>query len=225
MEENRIAVVAELLRDSLAELLIPVVKLTIPLAGSSFALGLVLALALALVRLRRTPVLSQLAGFFIWFVRGTPMLVQLFIIFFGLPAVGLTVDPIPSAVMVFTANVGAYASEILRGAISAVPSGQWSAGRSLGLTEWAVLRLVVLPQAFRTAFPALVNTLLGLIKDTSLASAVTVVEMFMAAQLAAARTFEPFWLYMEAAAIYLLISTAVAAAGAAMERRLTIPAR
>ena len=207
---ERAADVATLMGEAFTELLIPVIELTIPLAAVSFALGLALAV-----------VLTTLAGFFIWFVRGTPMLVQLFIVFFGLPGLGLTVDPIPSAILVFTANVGAYASEILRGAIGAVPKG----GRSLGLTEAGVMRLIVLPQAMRTAFPALVNTLLGLIKDTSLASAVTVVEMFMAAQLAAARTFEPFWLYMEAAFIYLMISTVVAAAGAALEKRLALPGR
>lgn len=218
---ERAADVATLMGEAFTELLIPVIELTIPLAAVSFALGLALAVVLALVRIKEVPVATTLAGFFIWFVRGTPMLVQLFIVFFGLPGLGLTVDPIPSAILVFTANVGAYASEILRGAIGAVPKG----GRSLGLTEAGVMRLIVLPQAMRTAFPALVNTLLGLIKDTSLASAVTVVEMFMAAQLAAARTFEPFWLYMEAAFIYLMISTVVAAAGAALEKRLALPGR
>lgn len=222
---ERAADVATLMGEAFTELLIPVIELTIPLAAVSFALGLALAVVLALVRIKNVPVATTLAGFFIWFVRGTPMLVQLFIVFFGLPGLGLTVDPIPSAILVFTANVGAYASEILRGAIGAVPKGQWAAGRSLGLTEADVMRLIVLPQAMRTAFPALVNTLLGLIKDTSLASAVTVVEMFMAAQLAAARTFEPFWLYMEAAFIYLMISTVVAAAGAALEKRLALPGR
>ena len=219
---ERAADVATLMGEAFTELLIPVIELPIPLAAVSFALGLALAVVLALVRIKEVPVATTLAGFFIWFVRGTPMLVQLFIVFFGLPGLGLTVDPIPSAILVFTANVGAYASEILRGAI---PKGQWAAGRSLGLTEAGVMRLIVLPQAMRTAFPALVNTLLGLIKDTSLASAVTVVEMFMAAQLAAARTFEPFWLYMEAAFIYLMISTVVAAAGAALEKRLALPGR
>lgn len=225
LEATRVMEIVTLMRDALGELLVPVIERTIPLAAVSFVLGLALSLLIALVRMRRVPVVAAAAGAFVGFVCGTPMLVQLFIVFFGLPGLGLTVDPMPSAIVVFTANVGAYASEILRGAIGAVPKGQWAAGRSLGLTEGEVLRLIVLPQALRTAFPALVNTLLSLIKDTSLASSVTVVEMFMAAQLAAARTFEPFWLYMEAAFIYLLICAAVSAAGAALERRLAFPSQ
>lgn len=222
---ERAPALAELLANSFWELLPPIVELTIPITAASFVLGLAMALAAAIVRFKAVPVLSTVASVYVWLVRGTPLLVQLFVVFFGLPSLDILIDPVPAAIAVFALNVGAYASEILRGAIEGVPRGQWAAGRSLGLTEAKILRLIVLPQAMRSATPALMNTLVSLVKDTSLASSITVTEMFMTAQQIAARTYEPFWLYAEAAVLYLAICTVLTGVQMVLEKRLRVPGR
>ena len=192
---------------SFTKILIPGIKVTIPLTLVSFALSLVIGLLLALVQIANVPGLKQFARFYIWVFRGTPLIVQLFIIFFGLPNVGIVLDAFPAAVIGFGMNLGAYNAEAFRAAIAAVPSGQWDAARSVGLSYTQTLRKVVIPQSFGIAFPSLFNNLISLLKDTSLAASITVVELFTVTQQIAARTYEPFALYIEAAIIYLIFST------------------
>ena len=189
--------------DSFDKLLIPGLTVTIPLTLISFVVGLALAIAVALVRVAKVPVIQRIAQFYVWVFRGTPLLVQLFVIFFGLPSVGIVVPAFPSAIIAFSLNVGAYASETLRGAILAVPKGQIEAGLTTNLNYLTIMRLIVLPQAFKSAFPALFNTFISLVKDTSLAANITVAEMFMAAQRIVATTYEPLVLYCEVGLIYL----------------------
>ncbi len=199
--------VVEIISQSFFQILIPGIKVTIPLTIISFALGLLIALFLALVQIANVPVLKQFALVYIWFFRGTPLLVQLFIIFFGLPSLGVVLDAFPAAVITFALNSGAYNAETLRSAILAVPKGQTEAAELVGLTYGQTMRRIILPQAFPIAFPPLFNSLIGMVKDTSLASSITVIELFTKAQQIAARTFEPFVLYLEAAAIYLIFCT------------------
>ncbi len=206
--------------DSFSKLLIPGLTVTIPLTLISFAIGLVLAIIVALVRVAKIPVIQRVAQFYVWVFRGTPLLVQLFVIFFGLPSVGIVVPAFPSALIAFSLNVGAYASETLRGAILAVPKGQIEAGLTSNLSYLTVMRLIVLPQAFRSAFPALFNSFIALVKDTSLAANITVVEMFMAAQRIVATTYEPLVLYCEVGLIYLLFCTVLSWVQGVCERRL-----
>lgn len=198
---------AELLIQSIPGLLIPGLTVTIPLTLVSFGLGLILALFTALVQIARVPVLRQIARFYVWIIRGTPLLVQLYIIFYGLPSLNIKIDAIPSAIIAFTLSVGAYTSETLRAAILSVPQGQLEAGYCVGMTFSQTMRRIIIPQAFKTAFPPLFNSFIGLTKDTSLAANVTVLEMFMSAQRIAARTYEPFALYCEVGVIYLLFCT------------------
>lgn len=193
--------------DSFDKLLIPGLTVTIPLTLISFVVGLALAIAVALVRVAKVPVIQRIAQFYVWVFRGTPLLVQLFVIFFGLPSVGIVVPAFPSAIIAFSLNVGAYASETLRGAILAVPKGQIEAGLTTNLNYLTIMRLIVLPQAFKSAFPALFNTFISLVKDTSLAANITVAEMFMAAQRIVATTYEPLVLYCEVGLIYLAFCT------------------
>ena len=206
--------------DSFSKLLIPGLTVTIPLTLISFAIGLVLAIIVALVRVAKIPVIQRVAQFYVWVFRGTPLLVQLFVIFFGLPSVGIVVPAFPSALIAFSLNVGAYASETLRGAILAVPKGQIEAGLTSNLSYLTVMRLIVLPQAFRSAFPALFNSFIALVKDSSLAANITVVEMFMAAQRIVATTYEPLVLYCEVGLIYLLFCTVLSWVQGVCERRL-----
>ena len=206
--------------DSFDKLLIPGLTVTIPLTLISFVVGLALAIAVALVRVAKVPVIQRIAQFYVWVFRGTPLLVQLFVIFFGLPSVGIVVPAFPSAIIAFSLNVGAYASETLRGAILAVPKGQIEAGLTTNLNYLTIMRLIVLPQAFKSAFPALFNTFISLVKYTSLAANITVAEMFMAAQRIVATTYEPLVLYCEVGLIYLAFCTVLTWLQGICERQL-----
>lgn len=199
--------VTEILIDSFWKILVPGFTMTIPLTVISFSLALVIAVAAALVQFGNVKILKHIARFYVWVIRGTPVLVQLYIIFFGLPGLGIVLDPFPSAVIVFSVNEGAYAAETIRAALEAVPSGQIEAGYCVGMNYLQIIRRIVLPQAMRTAFPPLSNSLIGLIKETSLAANITVTEMFMATQRIVARTYEPLALYCEVGLIYLFFCT------------------
>ena len=204
MTGNRIL---DLMIESFGTILIPWLTMTLPLTAISFAIGLMIAVVTALVQFANIQGLKQLARFYVWVIRGTPLLVQLFVVFYGLPNVGILIDPFPAAVLVFSINQGAYCSETIRAALESVPAGQMEAGQCVGMSYLQIIRRIILPQAMRTAFPPLSNSLIGLVKDTSLAANITVVEMFMATQRIVARTFESLALYIEVGIIYLLFCT------------------
>ncbi|WP_289018756.1 amino acid ABC transporter permease [uncultured Ornithinimicrobium sp.] len=193
---------------------------TIPLAVVSFIVGLVLALGVALMRMSRSRVLSGLARAYISVIRGTPLLVQLFVIFYGLPSLGLLIDPWPSAVIAFSLNVGGYAAEVIRAAILSVPRGQWEAAYMAGMSHRLTLRRVILPQAARVSVPPLSNTFISLVKDTSLASLILVTELFREAQKVAAFSQEFMLLYMQAALVYWVFCLALSTGQNALEKRL-----
>lgn len=209
-----------LLVESFWQILLPGLTMTIPLTAISFAIALVIAVAVALVQFAKVPVLRQLARFYIWVIRGTPLLVQLFVVFYGLPHVGILIDAFPAAILVFSINQGAYCAETIRAALESVPVGQLEAAECAGLSWAQSIRRIVLPQALRTAFPSLANSLISMLKDTSLASTITVAEMFMATQRIAGRTFEYMPLYLEVAVIYLLFSTVLTKLQRLGEKRL-----
>ena len=210
----------ELFLDSFWVILLPGLLVTIPLTAISFALALVIAVIVALIQFAGVPVLSQIARFYIWIIRGTPLLVQLFIVFYGLPHVGVLIDPFVAAVVVFSINEGAYCSETMRAALESVPKGQLEAGLCAGMSWGQTIRRIVLPQAFRTAFPTLGNSLISMVKDTSLAANITVTEMFMTTQRIVARTYEPLLLYVEVALIYLICCTVLTKLQTSGEKRL-----
>jgi len=193
---------------------------TIPLALASFALGLVIALGIALMRLSGLRIVSGIARVYISLVRGTPLLVQLFVIFYGLPSLGIKIDPWPSAIIAFAVNVGGYAAEVIRAAILSVPKGQWEAGHTIGMSRAQTLRRIILPQAARVSVPPLSNTFISLVKDTSLASLILVTELFKQAQKIAAFTSEFLLLYMEAAVIYWVICLVLSSGQNVIEKRL-----
>ena len=186
----------------------------------SFALGLVLALVVALMRLSRVRVVSGIARAYVSVIRGTPLLVQLFVIFFGLPSVGVTISPWPSAIIAFTLNVGGYAAEVIRAAIQSVPKGQWEAAHMIGMSRPLALRRIILPQAARVSVPPLSNTFISLVKDTSLASLILVSEMFRQAQEIAAFSNQFLAIYIEAAVIYWVICLVLSSGQSVLEERL-----
>jgi cystine transport system permease protein len=193
---------------------------TIPLALASFAIGLVLALAVALMRLSSNPVVSNIARFYISVIRGTPLLVQLFVIFYGLPSIGVVIDPWPAAIIAFSLNVGGYAAEVIRAAILSVPRGQWEAAYTIRMSPVQTLTRVILPQAARVSVPPLSNTFISLVKDTSLASLILVTELFRNAQEIAAFSREFMVIYIEAAVIYWVICLVLSTGQSALEGRL-----
>ena len=210
-----------ILLDSFWKILLPGLTMTVPLTVIAFSFAMVIAVATAMVQYANVRVLRQLARFYIWVIRGTPLLVQLFLVFYGLPKLGIVLDPFPAAVIVFSINEGAYCAETMRGALESVPVGQMEAGYCVGMSYLQVMRRIVLPQAFRTAFPPLSNSLISMVKDTSLAANITVTEMFMATQRIVARTYEPLALYAEVALVYLLFSTVLTKLQRVGEKRLS----
>ena len=182
-------------------------RVTLTLTLVSGAVGLVLGTSAALGRTSRWRALRWLAGFYIWIIRGTPLLVQLFVVFYGFPSIGVHTNPFWSAVAVFAINEGAYCAETIRGSLESIPFGQMEAGYCVGMHYSQIMWHVVLPQALKNAFPALSNSLISMLKDTSLASNITVMEMFFQTQRIAGRNYRFMAMYLTVAFVYLIFST------------------
>lgn len=209
----------EIIKTSLPQLLAAGFKYTIPLAIISFFFGLIIALVTALIRLSRQRgafmILKWIASFYVWLFRSTPLLVQLFIVFFGLPYLrikgvlphGIKLEPFTAGIITFSLNTGAYASETIRAAISSVSTGQWEAGAAIGMTRLQILWRIILPQALRVALPPLSNSFISLVKDTSLAASITIMEMFAVSQQIAAENYQPLLMYTLVAMVYAVFTT------------------
>ena len=182
--------VLQILSESFTKILIPGILVTIPLTLISFALALVIAVVVAMVQYANVPVLKQISRFYIWLIRGTPLLVQLMVGFYGLKAFGIETTAFVTAVVVFALNEGAYCSETIRGCLESVPKGQMEAGYCVGMSYMQIMWHVVLPQAFRTAFPSLGNS-------------------FMRTRQIIGRTYVYLPLYIEVAIVYLLFCSVI----------------
>ncbi|MBU9317428.1 amino acid ABC transporter permease [Burkholderia multivorans] len=207
--------------------------LTVKFAVLSMVFGLLGAVVLAMMGIRQgeplegferiwVNALAWLARAYVSLMRGTPLLVQIFVIYYGLPSLGISLDPTPAGVIALSANVAAYMSESMRGAINGIARGQWLAAYSLGLSWGQTLRYVIGPQALRIAVPSLSNSL---IKDTSLVSVITVTELLRSAQEMIAATYQPLPLYLAAAAIYWVLCQILEWVQRWYEKRLSLPAR
>jgi cystine transport system permease protein len=199
------------------------------LAGAGYTLlfavaamvgGLLLGFPIAVMRISPWALLRGPATVYVSAIRGTPLLVQLFVIYYGLPTIGIEFTPVTAGVLALSLNASAYLSESLRGAIHSIGQGQWRASFSLGLGYWQTLRHIVMPQALRVAVPSMSNTLISLIKDTSLVSVITMTELMLATKEVIATTFRPLPLYIAAAAIYWCLSLVFEAVQRHAERRL-----
>jgi len=199
--------------------------LTVKFAVLSMACGLVAAVGLALMGISHSRPLNWIARVYVSLMRGTPMLVQIFVVYYGLPSVGIALEPTPAGVIALSANVAAYLSESMRGAINGIHRGQWLAAYSLGLSRRQTLRYIIGPQALRIAVPSLSNSLISLIKDTSLVSVITVTELLRSAQEIIAATYQPLPLYLAAAAIYWVLCQVLEWVQRWYERRLALPTR
>ncbi|WP_313086970.1 cystine ABC transporter permease [Stutzerimonas nitrititolerans] len=193
---------------------------TVVLSLGGMFFGLLLGFGLALLRLYGFWPLKWLARVYVSFFRGTPLLVQLFMIYYGLPQLGIQLDPLPAALIGFSLNMAAYTAEILRAAIASIDRGQWEAAASIGMGRAQTLYRAILPQAARTALPPLGNSFISLVKDTALAATIQVPELFRQAQLITARTFEIFTMYLAAALIYWLLASVLAYFQGRLEHRV-----
>ncbi|WP_283679558.1 amino acid ABC transporter permease [Lentilactobacillus sp. Marseille-Q4993] len=209
----------KIIMDALPQLIVAGLKYTIPIAVISFVIGLIIALATALVRLSAKGgwfvIVKWIFRFYVWLFRSTPLLVQLFIVYFGLPYLkikgifpeGIKLDPWTAGILTFSLNTGAYCSETIRAAIQSIPTGQWEAAYSIGMTKSQVLKRIILPQAIRVSLPPLSNSFISLVKDTSLAASITIVEMFEVSQQIAAENFQPLLMYTLVALVYAVFCT------------------
>ena len=210
----------QLFLDSFWRILLPGLTMTIPLTVISFSLAIIIGTIVALIQFANIKVLKQIAKFYIWVIRGTPLLVQLMVIFYGLPSISIVLEPFPAAIIVFSFNAGAYCAETIRGALESINRGQIEAGYCVGMNFVQVMWHIVLPQAFKNAFPSLANSLISMIKDTSLASNITVVELLMKTKQLVGVYYQPLLLYCEAGLIYLFLSTVLGQIAKYVENRL-----
>jgi cystine transport system permease protein len=193
---------------------------TLMLGVVSFVLGCALGLLVGLARISRVRLLKGLAIAYVSVFRGTPLLIQIMLVYYGLPQIGIMIEPIPSAILALTVYAAAYLSENFRAGIIAVDRGQWEAAHSMGMPYWRMLRRIVAPQAVRVALPPIGSRFIALMKDTSLASAVTVVELTRAAESIGSSTFRYMEAFLVAALAYWLINTLLSVCQGALERRL-----
>ncbi|VVD88294.1 amino acid ABC transporter permease [Pandoraea anhela] len=199
--------------------------LTIKFALMSMVFGLAIGIIVAVMGIGKIRAFRGIARAYVSIMRGTPLLVQIFVVYYGLPGIGISLEPTPAGVLTLSLNVGAYLSESMRGALDGMPRGQWLASYSLGLSYWQTLRYIIAPQALRIAVPSLGNSLISLIKDTSLVSVITVTELLRSAQEVIASTYQPLPLYLACAAIYWVLSTGLSALQRRIEKRLALPSR
>jgi cystine transport system permease protein len=209
----------ELIERSLP-LLVQGLLITLLLGLTSFALGAVVGLGLALARISTNAWLRMLAVGYVSVFRGTPMLVQILLIYFGLPQIGITLEPIPSAILALSLNAASYLSENFRSGILGVERGQREAASAIGMTYIQALRRIILPQALRIATPTVGNRFIALMKDTSLASVVTVVELTRVAERVGSATFRYIEMFVIVALVYWFINTVLSVGQETLERRM-----
>ncbi len=199
--------------------------LTIAVSLLSFGMALVLGLATGLARISRLMVLRVVAACYIQFIRGTPLLLQLFFIYYVLPYVGIVLTPFVSGAMGLTLNYAAYMAEVFRSGIQAIPKGQWEAGASVGMSRRLMLRRIILPQAVRIIVPSLGNFFVSIFKDSALVSVITMRDLMFSGQLLASATYKHFEIFTMVAVIYFMISYPTAKFVEWIEARIDITRR
>ena len=193
---------------------------TIEITAFSVAIGFFIGLFVGIARISQFKILRIMAAVYADCIRGTPLLVQIFLIYFALPmAIGQRVEPFIAAVAACGINSGAYVSEIFRAGIQAIDVGQMEAGRSLGLTWWQTMRFIILPQAFKNILPPLGNEFIAMLKDSSLVSVIGFEELTRRGQLIIAQTYGSFEIWMTVAVLYLIMTMAISRIVAFLEKR------
>jgi His/Glu/Gln/Arg/opine family amino acid ABC transporter permease subunit len=200
--------------------LIGAASVTVRLTFLAMLFGVLIGAIVALLRVRKRGLLSALAGAYVVIFRGTPLVVQMLIVYFALPQVGLRYDKFTSAVIALGVNAGAYIAEIIRSAIESIDRGQMEAARSLGMSQWTAMRRIIIPQTYRRLLPPLGNEFIAMLKDTSLIALIGGEELTRAGQHIISATFRPWPVYLSVAAIYLAMTAAFTVVIRYWERRL-----
>ena len=196
---------------------------TIQITALSVGFGLVIGVFMGMARLSKLWMIRSFAAVYVDFIRGTPLLVQIFLIYFALPIIiGQRIDPFVAAITACSINSGAYVAEIFRGGIQSIDKGQMEAGRSLGMTWWQTMRFIILPQAFKRVIPPLGNEFIAMLKDSSLVSVIGFEELTRRGQLIIARTYGSFEIWLTVAFIYLVMTLSISRLVAYLERRYKI---
>jgi polar amino acid transport system permease protein len=195
---------------------------TLKLTFFAVLIGLILGTFIGMGRLSKIKVINVPSTVYVEFLRGTPLLVQISIVYFGLPQLGIQLQAYPAAIVALGLNSGAYIAEIVRAGIQSIPKGQYEAARSLGLSHWQTMRYIILPQAFKNILPALGNEFITLTKDSSLASVIGVTELMRRGQFVITRTFQTFSIYFGIALIYFLMTFTISRIVRYVEKRMAV---
>lgn len=195
---------------------------TVGLSITGMFFGLIIGFVVALMKITSNPVLNLLGRFYTWVFRGVPLLVQLFVLYYGLPGIGINLPNYVAAILGLSLCSGAYIAEIIRAGIQSIDKGQMEAALSLGMNRRQAMWRIIIPQTYRRLVPPLANEFITLLKDTSLASVITMVEILRTAQLIAAPTFRTFEMYITAAVFYLILTTIITALLGIVENRLAL---
>lgn len=209
----------ELIKESVPLLLTGAI-VTVEITAISVGLGLLIGMIVGIARLCNVKPIRLISGAYVDCIRGTPLLVQIFIVYFALPAVtGTRINPFIAAVVACSINSGAYVAEIFRGGIQSIDIGQMEAGRSLGLTWGQTMRYIIMPQAFKRIIPPLGNEFIAMLKDSSLVSVIGFEELTRRGQLIIARTYASFEIWTAVALVYLIMTLTISRFVAYLERR------
>ena len=193
---------------------------TLRVTALSIAVGLIIGLGAGLARVWPNSFLRNVSSAYIELIRGTPLLVQIFLVYFGLPALGLNLDPFVAGVLAMGINSGAYVGEIVRGGIESIAQGQMEAALSLGMSWWQSMYYVILPQALFRILPSLGNEFIALLKDSSLVSTIAIAELTRTGQIIITRTFKSFEIWIGVALFYFIMTYAISRAVKYSEKRM-----
>ncbi|MBV4419219.1 amino acid ABC transporter permease [Clostridium tyrobutyricum] len=196
--------------------------MTVELTVITIIFGSILGILLALLRLSNNLVLKYISSFYAWIFRGTPLLLQLFFFYYGLPFIGIELTPFTAAIIGLALNCGAYMSEIIRGGIQSIDQGQFEAAKALGFSYTKTMKRIILPQTFKIIIPPVGNEFISILKDTSLVSTIAMVELMRSAQQIYATSFDPISVFLTAAVFYLIMTTVFTTAFGIIERRLSV---
>ncbi|AKA70787.1 amino acid ABC transporter permease [Clostridium scatologenes] len=196
--------------------------MTIELTVIALVVGTILGIFLALFKLSKNVVFRIISSFYTWIFRGTPLLLQLFFFYYGLPFMGVELTPFSAAAIGLSLNCGAYMAEIIRGGIQSIDKGQFEAAKALGFTYADTMKKIILPQTFKVIIPPVGNEFIALLKDTSLVSTIAMVELMRSAQQIYASTFRPIEVFFTAGVLYLLLTTIFTGVFGVFEKKLSV---
>lgn len=195
--------------------------MTVKITAISVSLGILIGTFIGMARISKNKLVYGLATVYVDFIRGTPLLVQIFLVHMGLPNItGVPIPPFISAISAMSINSGAYVAEIVRSGIQSIDKGQMEAARSLGMSYWQAMGYIIMPQAFRRIVPPLGNEFIAMLKDSSLVSVIALEELVRKGQIVIGRTFRPFEIWIDVALVFLVMTLAISRLVSWTEKKL-----